>query len=209
MIKQIASFAAAIAFMIPANGALAQSQTNQEEVAGQEGETDQENVAGMTMGTDATVPQDLGKPYIRETNGDWKLQCLRTETPETDPCQMYQLLSTEDGSPIAEVFLFRLPEGGQAKAGAEVIVPLETSLQQQLTISIDGGPVRRYPYAFCSKIGCVARIGFTEGDVAALKRGIAAEMKIVPFLAQNSPIALSLSLKGFTASYDNTSILQK
>lgn len=161
----------------------------------------------LSMGQDADAPDDMGQPYTRKEIGDWELRCLRTDDAENDPCQMYQLLVDGDDVPVAEVSLFRLPQGGQAEAGATVIVPLETALPNQLTIRIDGGAAKRYPYAFCNQLGCYARIGLTQEDVAAFKRGREATLTIVPALAPDQIVELTLSLTGFTASYDETSVI--
>ena len=187
------------------SGSLAQST---ESTTDTEQTTDTSNVGSqLSMGPDANAPDDLGQPYTRETNGAWELRCLRTEVPEDDPCQMYQLLDDGEGQPVAEFSLFRLPEGGQATAGATVIVPLETSLQDQLTVQIDGGGAKRYPFAFCNQVGCYARIGLTVEDIDAYKRGAQAIMTIVPALAPDQQVRLTLSLSGFTASYANVSVI--
>ena len=122
---------------------------------------------------------------------------------------MYQLMNDGQGAPVAEVSLFRLPAGGKAVAGATIIVPLETSLPSQVTLAIDGGKARRYPYAFCNPIGCYVRLGLTGDDVAAFKRGNEAVMTIVPALAPDQKVELTLSLTGFTASYEKVSVLDQ
>ncbi len=162
----------------------------------------------LSLGEDADKPSDLGQPYTKEVNGAWEMRCLRTEDPENDPCQMYQIIEDGQGSPVSEFSLFRLPGDGQAKAGVTVIVPLETSLTNQLTIRIDGGQAKRYPFAFCNTLGCYARIGLTDADVSAFKRGANAVMTIIPVLAPDQKVELSLSLSGFTKSYEATSIVQ-
>ena len=162
----------------------------------------------LSLGEDANADPELGKPYTKEVIGAWEMRCIKTEE-ETDPCQMYQLMDDGQGQPVAEFSLFRLPDGGEAKAGATVVVPLETALPAQLVISVDGGTARRYPYAFCNPVGCYARIGLTEADVAAFKRGKEATMTIVPALAPDQRVELRLSLDGFTASYDKSSIIQQ
>jgi invasion protein IalB len=113
-----------------------------------------------------------------------------------------------EGSPVAEVSIFRLKDGGRAKAGATIVVPLETALPQQITLSVDGGKARRYPYSFCSQVGCYARVGFTSEDIASFKLGNAATVTIVPALAPDQKVELVLSLTGFTAAYDNASIVE-
>ncbi|SFF09766.1 Invasion protein IalB, involved in pathogenesis [Sulfitobacter brevis] len=162
----------------------------------------------LPMGEDADKDPDLGQPYTAETIGAWDMRCIKTEE-EKDPCQMYQLLDDGEGNPVAEVSLFRLPNGGKAEAGATIVVPLETALPQQLNIAVDGGKARRYPYAFCNPVGCYARLGLTAADVAAFKRGKQAVVTIVPALAPDQTVELTLSLEGFTASYDKASVIEQ
>ena len=109
---------------------------------------------------------------------------------------------------MAEISLFRLEGGGQAVAGASVIVPLETLLPAQLTIAVDGAPGKRYNYSFCNPIGCVAQIGLTAEDVAAFKKGTEATVALVPAPAPDQVVKLKLSLKGFTAGYDTVDVVQ-
>jgi invasion protein IalB len=160
----------------------------------------------LSLGEDVSATPQIGDQYTAEVVGAWDIRCLKTED-DTDPCQMYQLLDDGQGAAIAEFSMFRLPDGGQAKAGATVIVPLETALPQQLTISVDGATGRRYPYSFCNSVGCYARIGLTEDDVNAFKRGQEATLTIVPALAPDQRVVVTLSLTGFTASYDKVSVV--
>jgi invasion protein IalB len=160
----------------------------------------------LSLGEDADGEPEIGQPFTKEVIGAWEMRCIRTAEGE-EPCQMYQLLDDGQGAPVAEVSLFRLPGDGQAKAGATIVVPLETALPAQLTLSVDGGTPRRYPYAFCNPVGCYARIGLTEDDVSAFKRGKQAELTIVPALAPDQKVTLTLSLEGFTASYDKVSVI--
>ena len=64
------------------------------------------------------------------------------------------------------------------------------------------GKPRAYPFTVCTQIGCVARIGFTAEEITALKSGGNGVITIVPFVAPNEKVELTLSLKGFTAGYD-------
>lgn len=183
------------------NGAYAQETTTEEETPS----TVPSSEGDLNLGEDTSTPQ-VGQTYVREIEQDWEIQCVRTEDRENEPCQMYQLLQNEAGNPVAEVSLFKLPQGGQAVAGATVIVPLETALQAQLRIAVDGAQSKRYPYSLCNQIGCFARIGLTESDLNGFKRGAKAVVTIVPFVAQDQQIQLEMSLKGFTASYDKTTV---
>lgn len=145
----------------------------------------------------------VGDPYIRETFDDWALRCVKTEE-EQDPCQLYQLLLDGDGNAMAEISMFPLADSGQAKAGATVIVPLETLLTENLKISVDGNNARVYPFSFCNHGGCVARIGFTEADITNFKAGNVAKLVMVPAAAPDQKVELDISLKGFTAGITST-----
>ncbi len=197
MFKTLTSFTFA-AVMASALPALAQETTDTTEAPQAEAQTADEL---LDLGQPVNAEPRLGERYSKEKHGDWDLACIRTEA-ETDPCSLLQLLSGPDGNPMAEFSLFRLQEGGQAVAGATIIVPLETLLPAQLTISVDGAPGKRYNYSFCNPIGCVAQIGLTAEDIAAFKKGNQATLTLVPAPAPDQRIDLPLSLSGFTAGFD-------
>lgn len=161
----------------------------------------------LSLGEDASQPQ-VGETYTAEKNGDWDLRCIKAEEGIEEPCQMYQLMSDSEGTPVAEISIFRLPEGGRAVAGATIVVPLETSLPPQLTMQVDGGAARRYPYAFCNTIGCYSRVGLIAEEVTAFRAGNEATLTIVPALAPDQKVVLTMSLSGFTASFDKTTVLE-
>ena len=167
---------------------------------------------GLSLGTlldDAAEPtvDDLavGQPYVRGESGDWVYRCLKSEPGNADPCQLYQLLNDSSGNSVAEISIFPLEGSGRAAAGATIVAPLETLLTQQLTLSVDGGAARRYPFTFCNTAGCVARVGFTAEEVAQFKRGNAATIVMVPAAAPDEAVELNVSLSGFTAGYDGLS----
>ncbi len=182
-------------------------------VAAQETTTEAAPAEDAAPAADAT-PNDLalgeplgpkvGEPYVREEFGDWALRCIKAEEGSRDPCNLYQLLSNNDGVAVAEFNMFRLPEGQRAVAGATIVVPLETLLTQQLTISVDGANPRRYPFTFCNRAGCVARLGFTQEEVDEFKRGANASVRLVPAAAPTEEVVLTVSLTGFTAGFDSS-----
>ncbi len=185
-------------------GTIAAAQDTTTNEAATEEEATPQPGSDLSLGVDA-----IGESYIKTENGAWQMQCLRTENPDEDPCQMYQLVRDDQGQPVAEFSLFRLPENAQAQAGATVVVPLETQLTSQLTVQVDGNAAKRYPFTFCNQIGCYARIGLTGEDVALFRAGNNAVLTIVPALSPNQKIRLNLSLTGFTASYNNVSIIEQ
>ncbi len=155
---------------------------------------------GLALGEEVQG-DGMGETYVEEVFQDWEMRCVRVEDG-SDPCQLFQLLQDEEGNSVAEISKFGLPEGGEAVAGATIITPLETLLTQQIAMSVDGGAVRRYPFTWCSAIGCVARVGFTEEEVAEFRRGAEATLTIVPAAAPDQQVNLSISLMGFSAGFD-------
>ncbi|WP_380052289.1 invasion associated locus B family protein [Falsihalocynthiibacter sp. SS001] len=144
---------------------------------------------------------EVGEEYLLETSGDWELRCAKTDT-EKDPCQMYQLLRNEEG-PFAEISLFPINEdGNKAVAGATIITPLDTMLAPGILIAVDGTNARRYPFAWCSSVGCIGRLGFLQEDIAAYKKGSVADLQIIPAVAPDQTVTAQVSLTGFTAAYD-------
>jgi len=182
-----------IALLSQAPMAIAQETTEDTEAASSE-----DLALGEPLG-----PQ-VGEPYEREVFGDWALRCVKAEEGLPDQCNLYQLLNNDEGISVAEVSFFRLPEGQRAVAGATVVVPLETLLTQQLTIAVDGQNARRYPFTFCNRAGCVARLGFTQEEVDEFKRGNNASVRLVPAAAPGEEVVLQLSLTGFTAAFTST-----
>ncbi|WP_084657699.1 invasion associated locus B family protein [Natronohydrobacter thiooxidans] len=141
-----------------------------------------------------------GESYVGNTHGDWEMVCVRIPDEE-DPCQMYQLLRDGEGNATAEISLFPLPEGQDAVAGATILTPLETLLTAQLVMQVDGGSAKRYPFTFCTAIGCIARVGFTGEEIDAFRRGAAATWSLVPVAAPDQIVELNMSLIGFTAAF--------
>ncbi|EKE43492.1 hypothetical protein OCGS_2224 [Oceaniovalibus guishaninsula JLT2003] len=166
-------------------------------------DADQTAPSGLNMGQEIPTEETAqpGQSYVAESFGDWEQRCIRTEDGK-DPCQLYQLLRDGNGNAVSEMSVFALPEGAQAAAGSTIITPLETYLPGALTISVDSGAAKRYPFDFCAQQGCFARVGFTEAEVLAFKRGAKAQMVIVPAAAPDQKITLPISLNGFTAGYD-------
>ncbi|HCP80348.1 MAG TPA: invasion associated locus B family protein [Octadecabacter sp.] len=172
-------------------------------------ETQPESVFNMGEEVDengdpvAPEPQEPqpGQQYLSQVFGDWALRCLKVEEGK-DPCQMYQLLNDADGNSVAEIAIVVLPGSGQAVAGATIVAPLETLLTEQLTLRVDGGQARRFPFNFCNAGGCVTRLGLTEQDVALFRRGAEATLRMVPAAAPDQEVTVTMSLSGFTAAYN-------
>jgi invasion protein IalB len=157
----------------------------------------------LAMGQDVGAADGPGSNYTAATFEAWEQRCVRTEGG-VDPCQLYLLLKDKAGNSVAEFTMFNLPKGseGPAVAGATFIAPLETLLTAGMMLQVDAATPKGYPFTFCTQIGCVARIGFTAEEVAAMKSGANAVITIVPFVAPDEKVELTMSLKGFTAGLD-------
>ncbi|MBO6602126.1 MULTISPECIES: invasion associated locus B family protein [Paracoccaceae] len=196
----------AILALLLAGPALAQDTTPEAagseapEAAAQDPTVDPET--GLSLGTPVQDPNGIGTTYVAETHGDWEIRCIRVEEGEFEPCQMYQLLSDAEGSPVAEFNLFDVPDQGEVVAGITIVTPLDTLLIPQLRLSVDGSQARQYPFSFCQPIGCFVRIGLGEADINAFRAGANATISIVPLPAPDQVVDLTASLTGFTAGYN-------
>lgn len=191
---------ACVALMAAASPILAQDDTTDQAATTEQ----QSDALGLSLGQAVDDPNRIGATYTKEVSGDWEVRCVRTEDGK-DPCQMYQLLLDQSQNAVAEINMFPLTGSGAATAGATIITPLETLLTEQITLAIDGGAGRRYPFTWCSQVGCVSRVGFTDAEVDALKAGSSASLSIVPVAAADQQVILTVSLKGFTAAYKSVS----
>lgn len=155
--------------------------------------------SGLSMGQ-----QVEPEAYIKETTGDWNLECYRTGQND-EPCQLLQELYGAAGNKVANIRVFGVPAGGPAVAGAVIAVPLETLLTAQLTIMVDVSAPKRYPFSVCDPLGCYARVGFSQEDIDAFKRGKQAIVSLVPFVAPDQRVDLKMSLTGFTDGFSKIS----
>jgi invasion protein IalB len=143
----------------------------------------------------------VGATYVAETHGDWEIRCIRAEEGQPEPCQLYQLMRDSQGGAVAEFNVFDIPDEGQLVAGATIVTPLETLLTPGIRLRVDEGNWSEYPFAFCQPIGCFARLGLTEEDLTALRRGSRATVALVPLPAPDQLVQISASLSGFTAGF--------
>ncbi|MDO5612241.1 MAG: invasion associated locus B family protein [Paracoccus sp. (in: a-proteobacteria)] len=181
------------------SGAAPQAETTPAETAEPAAPAETDQAAAPAPEAAPAEPQ-LGAYYVKSTQTDWTVRCINTENP-VDPCEMYQLLRDEGGNSVAEVTMIPLPQGGQVAAGATMVAPLETDLIAGLTVRVDQGQARSYPFNLCTSIGCVSRIGFTQAELDQLRRGRAATISLVPFGGDpRNPVSLNMSLSGFTAA---------
>lgn len=136
---------------------------------------------------------------VRDTFGSWEVRCIA----DGSDCFMYQLALDADDNPVAEVSMLKLPSGGDAQAGVTVVTPLGTLLPEGVTLQIDGGERRSFPFTWCSQVGCFARFGLNEAAIGTMKRGNVANMTVVSIGDPEAPISVQVALDGFTSAYDS------
>lgn len=211
MLKLLTSFSI-VAFLAMGGALSAQEATQPAPAAPAEAEAEaaQPEAETPSVGLDTGRPVQEDPAYIKATHDDWQIKCFRTGVEgQDDLCQMYQLLTESAGNPVAEFTIYRLPEGGPVVAGATIAAPLGTLLTEEIKLSVDGANAKSYAYSFCTMAGCFARIGLTQQDIDTMKRGVKVTIEIVPAQAPDQKVKIDASLKGFTAAYEEASVLQQ
>ena len=75
------------------------------------------------------------EPYIKERIKDWNLKCIEPLNA-IERCEANQIIFNQEQQPVAEISIFKLPQGQVAAAAATIIVPLETVLNQGLILEM-------------------------------------------------------------------------
>lgn len=152
----------------------------------------------------AETTQGEARPqaYVKETHSDWRIVCLKV-SDDRETCTMQQLMRDGEGNAVSQVSIAPLPAAAAPRVAlVEVATPLETLLSEDLRVGIDTSEPKVYRFSYCTPQACVARFALTAGDVAAYKAGGEAKVIITPLVAPDQLATITMSLSGFTASYD-------
>jgi len=161
-----------------------------------------QEASGLSIGKPLETIREPGEVYLAGNKGDWNVRCITGNPGEIDKCEIQQLLFLNETTPVADISIFKLPEGERAIAAANVMVPLETLLTKKFRFAFSEGSIKEFPYSFCNKNGCLVRMGLLEEDIDAMKKGSSSELSITHISSPGASINLSLSLNGFTAAFD-------
>ena len=161
-----------------------------------------QEASGLSLGKPLETIREPGEIYLAGNKGDWNVRCVTANPGEIDKCEIQQLLFLNENSPIADISIFKLPEGERAVAAANVMVPLETLLTKKFRFAFSEESVKEFPYSFCNQNGCLVRMGLLEEDIEAMKKGSSSDLSITHISSPEDSINLSLSLNGFTAAFD-------
>ena len=150
-----------------------------------------------------------GEAYVAEVFTDWELRCI-TPAQEGQPeqCEMFQLLLDEEDNPVA-VFRLSIPIvlAEDQVAAAIIVTPLETLLAPGIRIRIDEGEPVGVPFTLCDEGGCLARIPLDQPSLDVFLAGGDAFIDIFALIRSElgeiggAPVALTASLRGFTAAF--------
>jgi invasion protein IalB len=161
-----------------------------------------QEASGLSLGKPLETIREPGEIYLAGNKGDWNVRCITGNPGEIDKCEIQQLLFLNGNTPVADISIFKLPDGERAIAAANVMVPLETLLTKKFRFAFSEASVKEFPYSFCNKNGCLVRMGLLEEDIEAMKKGSSSELSITHISSPEASINLSLSLSGFTAAFD-------
>ncbi|MEX2035766.1 MAG: invasion associated locus B family protein [Xanthobacteraceae bacterium] len=125
----------------------------------------------------------------------WSIVCNANQAGQRE-CLMYQdIIADGTDQSIMRVTVVKTPQSALI-----VTTPLGVILPQGLILAIDQQEASRMQYQICIEPGCRAQIDLAPELVQRLKSGVGATVTIVG--PNNQPIAVPVSLKGFTAAYD-------
>ena len=161
-----------------------------------------QEASGLSLGKPLETIREPGEIYLAGNKGDWNVRCITGNPGEIDKCEIQQLLFLNENTPVADISIFKLPEGERAVAAANVMVPLETLLTKKFRFAFSEVSVKEFPYSFCNQNGCLVRMGLLEEDIEAMKKGSSSELSITHISSPEASINLNLSLNGFTAAFD-------
>ena len=150
-----------------------------------------DSMTGETQQTD---------PYIKERIKDWNLKCIEP-IDSIERCEANQIIFNQEQQPVAEISIFKLPQGQVAAAAATIIVPLETVLNQGLILEMQDLEPKKYQFKFCNSIGCYSQIGLTNGELEALKSEGQASIFLKHLSSGDQQIIIPISLSGFTTTF--------
>ena len=161
-----------------------------------------QEASGLSLGKPLETIREPGEIYLAGNKGDWNVRCITGNPGEIDKCEIQQLLFLNENTPVADISIFKLPDGERAIAAANVMVPLETLLTKKFRFAFSEDSVKEFPYSFCNQNGCLVRMGLLEEDIEAMKKGASSELSITHITNPEGSVNLSLSLNGFTAAFD-------
>lgn len=150
-----------------------------------------------------------GASSLRETYGDWTLNCGVVPAKDGTPAAVACNLSQEQvDNNKRRVIALGLNPGSDGSAKGNFIMPFGLALDKGIVLQIDAGaPTKPNPFRTCLPAGCLVPVTWADATVKALAGGTA--LKVTATTDDGQPLALSVSLKGFGAGYARAVDLEK
>lgn len=164
-------------------------------------------LAGATpvFAQDATTTAALpgGASALNERHGSWSVSCALVDSGKD--CSFSQ--AAGDSSTGASLLAVELGAPAGNRAEGMMITAFGLRLDAGVQLAIDGQTLgSALPFLTCVSSGCLVPLAFDEVSLSALKVGTKLEVTGIR-VDNGQPVAVALSLAGFTAAYDRTAAL--
>ncbi len=175
--------------------------------------------ASLSMANEEAATPNAENNFIQDTQSfdDWSVGCVyekqldkkgkETKRGLLKDCQITQIFKVKTGDDNQDVanmpeimrmyMIYERSQEGVAEVPSLFFhIPLRAFLQPQVALQVDENDPIIVPYNFCDQGGCYAGGKLDEAVTEQFQKGNAA--KIVFFNDARQPMALDLSLKGYT-----------
>jgi len=163
----------------------------------------QEAAAPAAAPVVSTLPG--GANSISEVHGDWTVSCAMGK--EAKQCVLNQSLG--DSQTGQRVLAVELAVPAANRAEGMLLAPFGLRLADGIKLAVDGKALAApLPFLTCIASGCLVPLGFDEATLTTLRAGTKLEIGGVSADGAQ-PVALSVSLAGFTAATNRALELSK
>jgi invasion protein IalB len=137
-----------------------------------------------------------------KTFQDWTLVCQKPEGADKELCVLVQQLVRKDPEKDTQQRVMLVEIGYAPKSDKALIIftlPLGVLLPPGLSLQVDEGEPQRFPVEICLRDGCRAALALEDSLISSMKAGTQGKLSFMD--PQRNPVALPVSLKGFTAGF--------
>lgn len=163
-------------------------------------------MAGAAHAQETAAPASTlpgGASSLQETYQDWQVACVQQEAGKR--CAMLQQQAQQNGQRILSVEL--VPAAGQNVLGGALVLPFGLALEAGVTLQVDEtGAPQPQRFSTCLPAGCLVPLSFNEAMLGGLRSGTALNVNATA-MANGQPVALSVSLAGFSAALERAQSL--
>lgn len=146
-----------------------------------------------------------GATSLQETHGDWQVACFQRDGGKH--CQMAQRQANPKTKQQLLEMDLRIDDKGTVLG--VLVLPFGLALDAGIVMNVDAGaPAPNQGFVTCLPSGCLVPFTLNDAMTTAMRRG--AKLNITATAYQNKkPVAMAVSLKGFSAALDRLLALAK